>query len=633
MTMVVVTKYRVIGALFALLLLLSPWGVARNIDWPEDKTKLLQDINQNPLLVIEKVNTVLGESSLSPLEASHYHYILSDAYYALFLGPESLAEAEQALALALESGDVILQQYCRLKLARAYDLVTDPAPGLRYAQEALTWAKQNDSAEVHIEALVARGSIYLSMANFTAALDSFISAYHVAQNVDKQNNTTRAPYIASFIGLVYEAQERHELSVPYFSEAVDYYRAAGNKVELSNSLYGLGFAYGKLGQLGKAMDLLNESMAISVDLDDRQGVAYTTQALVDVLFAGSDEHSADQLSQLMPLLDEAITTFAESGNINMQSHSLLIQAKWYARNALIDDAFEVVTQAESLALNHAITAEMVKIQTLKAQLYAAKSNYKAAYETMAIAWDEEGKRHELADDEKFRELRAGFELDQKEYENRLLAETNARQTAELAVNKRDQTIVALVIAVLVVLFLAIASMYISIRRQHRQLEKLAQTDELTGLYNRRQTLKLLDREKKLAVRQNQPLSVAIADLDDFKYVNDTFGHQVGDKVLKYVGDLIRQRFRNTDIIGRIGGEEFLFVFPAASCEEVIVSLHQFMDACKVLPASLENYPDIQVSFSMGLVDARDNDSVTYTLARADKLMYQAKANGKDQVVS
>ena len=124
----------------------------------------------------------------------------------------------------------------------------------------------------------------------------------------------------------------------------------------------------------------------------------------------------------------------------------------------------------------------------------------------------------------------------------------------------------------------------------------------------------------------------VADLDDFKHINDTHGHQVGDEVLKHVGEQVKRNFRNTDIIGRIGGEEFLFVFPAAACEEVEVALRKFMDECKVLPAALSTYPDIRVTFSIGLVDAKDQESVTHTLARADNLMYQAKANGKDQVV-
>ena len=80
------------------------------------------------------------------------------------------------------------------------------------------------------------------------------------------------------------------------------------------------------------------------------------------------------------------------------------------------------------------------------------------------------------------------------------------------------------------------------------------------------------------------------------------------------------------------GSESQFVFPAAACEEVEVALRKFMDECKVLPAALSTYPDIRVTFSIGLVDAKDQESVTHTLARADNLMYQAKANGKDQVV-
>ena len=165
-----------------------------------------------------------------------------------------------------------------------------------------------------------------------------------------------------------------------------------------------------------------------------------------------------------------------------------------------------------------------------------------------------------------------------------------------------------------------------------QLIRMATRDELTGLLNRRSGYVAFDQQLQLALREQQALSIALFDLDAFKMINDTYGHQVGDEVLRHVGERIKRDFRNTDIIGRIGGEEFLFVFPAAACEEVAVALRQFMDECKVLPAALAAYPDIKVAFSMGLVDAKDQESVTHTLARADNLMYQAKASGKDQVV-
>ena len=605
---------------------------ASGIDWPEDKATLLDEINHHPTDVISTIENRLKKASLSVHEQAQFHYILSDAYYALFLGDEALAAAKKALLLARKTEDSELVQVCNIKVARAYDTMADPTPGIDYAQQALAWAIENQYPSVQIDALIAIGSINLTTVNLVEALDYFTQAYRLAQQQQESGMDAVAPHIASFIALVYEAQEKSRSAIPYFEESARYYRQTDNQVELSNSLYGLGLAYGKIHQLDKAVDYFNESMAISVEIGDKQGEAYTTQALFDVLLSSNDEHSSEQLAQLMPMLDEAIDTFRQSNNVHLQVGTLLIKAKWLERNALLEQAFEVIEQLETLMAEHDITLQKATILSLKAKLLADSGDYATAYQTLQSARQEEIKRRQETDEERFQQLRAGFELDQKEYENRLLAETNARQTAELAINKRDQTIVALVIAVLVVLFFAIVFMYFSIKRQHQQLEKLAQTDELTGLYNRRQTFLLLEREKKLAVRQNQPLSVAIADLDDFKYINDTYGHQVGDEVLRHVGERIKRDFRNTDIIGRIGGEEFLFVFPAAACEEVAVALRQFMDECKALPATLAAYPDIRVAFSMGLVNAKDQESVTHTLARADNLMYQAKASGKDQVV-
>ena len=602
---------------------------ASAIEWSEEKTRLLSDINHHPTEVINSIEARLANASVSVHEQARYHYILSDAYYALFLGDEALVEAQKSLSLAQQSDDEEFIQACNIKVARAYDTMADASPGIEYAQRALSWAVENQSPSVQIDAMIALGSINLTIVNLVEALDYFTQAYRIAQQHELD---TVAPHIASFIALVYEAQEKSRSAIPYFEESARYYRQTDNQVELSNSLYGLGLAYGKIHQLDKAVDYFNESMAISVEIGDKQGEAYTTQALFDVLLSSNEEHSSEQLAQLMPMLDEAIDTFRQSNNVHLEVGTLLIKAKWLERNALLEQAFEIIEQLEILVAEHDITLHKATILLLRAKLHAESGDYAAAYQTLQAARQEEVKRRQETDEERFQQLRAGFELDQKAYENRLLAETNARQTAELAVNKRDQTIVALIIAVLVVLIFAIVFMYFSIRRQHQQLERLAQTDELTALYNRRQTFLLLDREKKLAVRQNQPLSVAIADLDDFKYINDTYGHQVGDDVLRHVGECIKRDFRNTDIIGRIGGEEFLFVFPSAACEEVAVALRQFMDECKVLPAALSAYSDIKVAFSIGLVDAQDQESVTHTLAQADNLMYQAKANGKDQVV-
>lgn len=622
------------GPLLIVMLILLCIGSkdARGQVFPEDKAQLYNNVGSNPSLVIDDINSILAESSLSIHDEAQYQYILSKAYYALFLGDDALSAAKIALQLAKQSNDGVLEQACNIAIARAYDTMADPFLGVEYAERTLTWAKEHGQRDWQIQALIALGSINLTGGALTESLNFFIQAYQIAQLLEQSSPDIAAPHIAAFIALAYESQGQDEQAITYYEESAAYYRQTDNQVELANSLYGLGQAYGGMEELGKAVDYFNESMVISVALGDKQGAAYTTLALVELLFANKNEHNAEQLRELMPQLDDAIETFANSHNIHMLVHSLLIKAEWYERNGLIDESFAAADQAEKLIAKNDLRQPMVSLLILKGRLYAASGDYQRAYKAEQAARYEEFERRNAANEAKFQQLHADFELGQKEYENRLLTEANARQTAELALKARGQTINVLIIAVLVMLFASIMALYIGVKRQQRKLERLAQTDELTGLYNRRQSLILLDREMQLAIRQRHSLSVAIADLDDFKYINDTYGHQVGDNVLIHVSQLMKQSFRNTDIVGRIGGEEFLLVFPASDCDEVASSLCEFIESCKVIPKCLTKFPEIKIGFSIGLVAAKNNDSVTDVLANADKLMYQAKANGKCQVV-
>ena len=116
---------------------------ASGIDWPEDKATLLDEINHHPTDVISTIENRLKNASLSVHEQAQFHYILSDAYYALFLGDEALAAAKKALLLARKTEDSELVQVCNIKVARAYDTMADPTPGIDYAQQALAWAIEN----------------------------------------------------------------------------------------------------------------------------------------------------------------------------------------------------------------------------------------------------------------------------------------------------------------------------------------------------------------------------------------------------------------------------------------------------------------------------------------------------------
>jgi diguanylate cyclase (GGDEF)-like protein len=167
----------------------------------------------------------------------------------------------------------------------------------------------------------------------------------------------------------------------------------------------------------------------------------------------------------------------------------------------------------------------------------------------------------------------------------------------------------------------------------RQLSYQANVDELTGLLNRRQLMKMAAREVEISRRSGRPLGVILIDLDHFKEVNDTFGHAAGDEVLKNVAECFRKGLRSVDLPGRYGGEEFAVFLPGADLEatlRVAERLRESLASWPVLPQD-EGFR-ITASFGVCAASAREM-TLDQLLAVADQALYRAKAGGRNRVVS
>jgi putative two-component system response regulator len=164
-----------------------------------------------------------------------------------------------------------------------------------------------------------------------------------------------------------------------------------------------------------------------------------------------------------------------------------------------------------------------------------------------------------------------------------------------------------------------------------KLERLAVTDELTGLYNRRQALIRLEEKSILAERYGDALSVAMLDIDHFKSVNDSYGHDAGDEVLRQVAATIQANIRATDTACRIGGEEFLIIFPSQTSEEAANSA----DRCRAALANMSinaNGVHIPVTVSVGVASRRLKQGDATTLLKdSDNALYAAKRAGRNCV--
>jgi diguanylate cyclase (GGDEF)-like protein len=166
----------------------------------------------------------------------------------------------------------------------------------------------------------------------------------------------------------------------------------------------------------------------------------------------------------------------------------------------------------------------------------------------------------------------------------------------------------------------------------RQLERLAAQDTLTGLYNRRRADEFLHEEIERAVRLGHPLSIALADIDHFKQINDGHSHGIGDRVLERVAQIFASRMRESDLVARYGGEEFLFCFIGAReadaarvCEELRMAVE-----CEDWDAVA---PGLRVTMSVGIAACRGEPAVQLLLDRVDKHLYEAKRQGRNRVVA
>lgn len=204
-------------------------------------------------------------------------------------------------------------------------------------------------------------------------------------------------------------------------------------------------------------------------------------------------------------------------------------------------------------------------------------------------------------------------------------------SAELAITRGYSHPLILVWNTLIRLafFLLVMRLLLSIREKVATLSTLASIDPLTGLANRRFFLEQLERERARARRYSETFTVAYIDLDNFKYVNDSYGHTIGDELLQVVGNMIRKNLRESDMSARLGGDEFVIFFPAL--EEMPAK--QVMDDLQKQLNSAMDENSWPVTFSIGMVTYnKPMKSIREMVHKADEIMYQVKKSGKDNTL-
>lgn len=198
--------------------------------------------------------------------------------------------------------------------------------------------------------------------------------------------------------------------------------------------------------------------------------------------------------------------------------------------------------------------------------------------------------------------------------------------------------------IVVVVQIAVIGGYISglrskLRKRNKELNialvkisDMANRDELTGVANRRKIFEVLDTEVKRKRDPNSAIGICILDVDHFKRINDTYGHQAGDEVLKRIAEEVPKSLRSMDCFGRYGGEEFLMILPSTSLEGTIIKANRVRE--EIAKITFNNLPsEEKITISAGVSIYLPDEEIDLTIQRADKALYEAKANGRNRCVA
>lgn len=192
---------------------------------------------------------------------------------------------------------------------------------------------------------------------------------------------------------------------------------------------------------------------------------------------------------------------------------------------------------------------------------------------------------------------------------------------------REETMRSLLKVMMLDMVLTLESYHYTKYKLQQKLERMTVTDDLTGTYNRRKLEEVLQKEMDRSARSGNPLTMLMTDIDHFKSVNDTYGHDVGDAVLVALAALLGQRLRETDTLIRFGGEEFIILIPGVTIARAMIIAERLRQAIE--DYSFETVGRITVS--IGVAEHIPNDNRDSFIKRADEKLYEAKQKGRNRV--
>jgi diguanylate cyclase (GGDEF)-like protein len=463
------------------------------------------------------------------------------------------------------------------------------------------------------------GVFYALNLDYDTAIVYFLEARELATSPLHKSDLA---IVFNNIGNVLNTQGNHEEAASYLRKAIDLFEQLSDIPMRDNSLVGLGVSYLGMSQLGEAREMLEDVLSRARD----QNWFTFAEASVQL---GNIHRMQGEYELAVGLYLSIINAAQSTDYLTGLALAYIGLGNTYEAQGRLDEARRAFNTGLDLVQDKTmLETEMVLFENA-ARLEYQLGNFEAAAKVQAAYIERRNQAKPITEKGLVSKLEKQLEIQRERSNLQNLALKAERAKLLQALTVMGLVLVAMACIALLLLARLRSKAMVQIQASNRILKQSSESDSLTGVGNRRYLLRRLEE-----VRCSQTgMTFFLVDMDHFKQINDTLGHEVGDKVLVAFANNIQTLCRNDEIFARIGGEEFALIVPDMGH----TAASQFAERIRTA-TKCNNIPEIQgtqlaLTVSIGIAHAAAGDTDFSSMYhRADQAMYQAKSRGRDQVV-
>jgi diguanylate cyclase (GGDEF)-like protein len=481
------------------------------------------------------------------------------------------------------------------------------------------------------------GVINLIIGDYDPALEHCLDAMRLAETLE---DSAQMAHCAYFIGYINRNLRKLETALEYFQLSARLSRETSQLNRLANALNEIGNIFTLQGEPEAGLAIKQEALSVIEQTDDR----YTLAACLHDI--GMIHASQENYSVALPYFQRAYAIDVEIGLHREIITCLLNIALCYSQTGRPAEARREAEKCVELARANNLNFELMNaLETLAMSAYDL-GEYKLAADRFYDAFVLKDEIYDHRSQAQMAEMQARFDSERMERQIALLRNTLTIQELETQKENQAKRLLLAGIGALLLTMLLIFRQYRhktasnriiqfknkELQAAYEQLDRTARLDPLTELANRRDMLERLDTERRRSKRSGHPFTLVLADIDNFKLINDRYGHDCGDAVLVSMARRLRADIRKQDTAARWGGEEFLLLLPDTDARGGTVLAEKVRAAVAAEAIHIEDRT-LTLSMTFGVAEYRPDESLDDCLKRADDALYQGKRTGKNRVVT